>query len=466
MPFKILSLDGGATWALVQARVLKDIYGDIRGHMVLREFDMVIANSGGSVLLGLLCNDMLLSDIIFFYNTPSQVKKIFPPLFPFERFLPNVFRLLFKVGPKYSSSRKFQRLRKIFIEHDEVYKSGVVTTHIVDTYLNELPAVIKKLGKTYNGRNLQLIISGFDYFRQRASFFRSNVLSKTDSFSGKYYQMTLGEAIHASTNAPISYYDRPAEVKLELLTNEISKKDRHKSWFWDGAVAGFNNPVLAGLVEAVTNNTDKISMEDFRVLSLGTGQKRKAIIVDDETSNNKLIRDNYQQNLGRPFVEDKRSFNFFNDIKKISKSILSDPPDSATFIAYSFLNPSLDNRKSTLIRISPWIVPENEDGIYCYPPVYNKDQKERDAFIKLMNLDFDVFEGRDIKMIDMMCDRFIVNDEKAIFLQNQLIRGEYNKTNGYLGYHSYREAKKRWIELNADNSIINSNNTHINNKTL
>ena len=72
MSFMILSLDGGGSWCVVQARVLQDLYGDITGHTVLKKFDLVIANSGGSVLLGLLCCDLKLSEIITFYQTPEK----------------------------------------------------------------------------------------------------------------------------------------------------------------------------------------------------------------------------------------------------------------------------------------------------------------------------------------------------------------------------------------------------------
>jgi len=41
---KILSLDGGGSWALIQAKVLHNMYGDITGHELLRKFDMAIAN--------------------------------------------------------------------------------------------------------------------------------------------------------------------------------------------------------------------------------------------------------------------------------------------------------------------------------------------------------------------------------------------------------------------------------------
>ena len=56
MNYKILSLDSGSTLALIQARILQDIYGDIKGHELFRKFDLAIANSGVSLVLAYLCN--------------------------------------------------------------------------------------------------------------------------------------------------------------------------------------------------------------------------------------------------------------------------------------------------------------------------------------------------------------------------------------------------------------------------
>lgn len=53
MPYKILSLDGGGSWALIQARVLLDIYGDIRGHELCDHF---IINDDSPCLLHQLKN--------------------------------------------------------------------------------------------------------------------------------------------------------------------------------------------------------------------------------------------------------------------------------------------------------------------------------------------------------------------------------------------------------------------------
>ncbi len=441
MPYKILSLDGGASWAMVQARVLQDLYdetGDLRGHELLRKFDMVVANSGGSVLLGLLCNNMSLKKIISFYKTSSELKKVFPPLLLWERFFQHITRKLFHVGAKYSAVRKLKSLREIFISNDDLYQQNKLTTPIADTWLNELPSVI---GKNYHGADVQFVISSFDYFRQRVVFFRSNVNSKTNSFSGNFYQITLAESIHASCNAPVNYYDRPALVNLASYKSN-DPEDRYQSWYWDGAVAGFNNPVLAGVVEAITNNAD-VDLHNFKILSLGTGISRKAVVADDKSSSDPRRQRRFTVNRGKPFVQWKASFSFLKDIQKIAQSILSDPPDSATFIACSFINRSLQNDKNNLVRINPNIAPECRDDIYFYPMVYNTSDRQQKDFLKLMDLDFDVYKENDIQLIEDMCNKFIVTDEGSLYLQNQLIRGEPGSKH-HLGYSSYREAKQRW----------------------
>lgn len=448
MPYKILSLDGGASRALVQARVLQDTYvesSDMKGHELLRKFDMVIANSGGSVLLGLLCNNMSLKSIISFYTNSQELKKVYPPLYFGERFWQQLLRFLHIAGAKYSSKRKFTNLQKVFLDNDEYAKKHPLSTPVVNTYLNNLPAII---GKNYNGNDVQLVIPAFDYFRRRVSFFRSHIHSTTTGFSGRFYQITLGEAIHASCNAPVNYYDRPAEVSFNLFNDGSGKKDVSQSWFWDGAVSGFNNPVLAGLVEAITNNIE-INLNEIYILSLGTGQPERAIIVDDETSSDPGRKEKYKLNYRKPFVEWQRSFSFLQDIKKMSTSILSEPPDSASFIAYSFMNRALNNEDTRLVRINPLITPSLNNSIYEYPAVYNTNQKEREDFLKLMKLDFDVYKKDDINLIWDMCDRFIVNDSSKDCLPNQLIRGEINDDT-HIGYSTYREAKRRWKKLNDE----------------
>src|SRR5258707_13727679 len=67
MSFRILSLDGGGSWSLIQIMTLIDLYRSggslLTGHHVLRDFDLVVANSGGSIGLGGLIKDLPLTDI-------------------------------------------------------------------------------------------------------------------------------------------------------------------------------------------------------------------------------------------------------------------------------------------------------------------------------------------------------------------------------------------------------------------
>lgn len=434
MPYKILSLDGGGSWALIQARVLLDIYGNIKGHELLKQFDMAIANSGGSLVLACLCNNMSLTEIISVFNTANKRKKVFSSLLPGERLLKQIIRVLSGIGPQYSTRRKIKGLCEVLKQYDP----KLSPKPIVETFLNEIPAII---GKNYNAKDVQLVITGFDFYRERVSFFRSNAQSNTDKFTKKFFQITLGHAIHASSNAPVNYFDRPAKVFLELLTSSDNEKDKRSSWFWDGAVAGFNNPVLAGLVEAVTNNNGT-DLKDFHILSIGTGQSRKAILTDYKTSTNGITRDIYLKNIGKPFVEGERSFSLITDFKKVAGSILADPPDSATFIAYCFLDPSLKNGTANLIRINPCINPINKNGLFDYPNAYKNDQEN---FIRLMEMDMDAVNDEDVELINTLCDRFIVNDHNAPCLQNQLIRGEFDTD--HIGYAKYWEAKERWLQI-------------------
>jgi patatin-like phospholipase/acyl hydrolase len=65
MAYKILSLDGGGTWALIQVKALLDLYGTaVTGRQILQDFDMVAANSGGSIVLGGLIEDYTLTKLL------------------------------------------------------------------------------------------------------------------------------------------------------------------------------------------------------------------------------------------------------------------------------------------------------------------------------------------------------------------------------------------------------------------
>jgi len=283
---------------------------------------------------------------------------------------------------------------------------------------------------------LQIIIAGFDYFRQRVSFFRSNPHSFTNQFSGNYFKISLGHAIHSSSNAPVNYFDAPAEVSISLL----NATDNRKTWYWDGAVAGFNNPVLAGLIEAITNNYK--DPKEYCILSIGTGAPSKAVLTDCKYSDNPATKAVFEINKDNTLAITDTSFGFTKDLTKLAKSILGDPPDSASFIAYSILDPSLSN-KANLIRINPCITPvKNIDGKYVTPSVYLSMKGGESKFQTLIEMDMDAVEDKQVDLINEFCDKFIASTDLN-GITNQLIRGEEGKV--HLGQPYYYIAKEKWL---------------------
>ncbi len=427
MAYKILSLDGGGSWALIQAQVLMDIYGDLEGRKLLKEFDMAIANSGGSLVLACLCNNMKLSEIIAVFANENSRTKVFSALTLADKLKwRNIISLFTRhLGPKYDTSRKLKGLKEVLNAHDEFFKSGKIAKPVSDHYLNEIPALI--------GIDIKIVIVGYDYFRKRVTFFRSDMHSNTDVFSNRKFKISLVDAIHSSSNAPVNYFDAPAEVNVHFENN-----DTRKAMFWDGAVSGFNNPVLAGLIEAMTNNYHQ--PVKYCILSIGTATGSRAMLADYKNSTNPEIRAIYELNKKNPLANTDTSFSFANDIQKMSKSILGDPPDAATFIAYSILDPSLKNT-ADLVRINPCIAPEkDQQGWYGLPLGYANEKDGLSKFIKLLDMDMDAVKDEEVNLIIEFCDKFI----NAGGVKNQLIRGNQGEE-PILGYSLYKEAKEAWI---------------------
>ena len=103
---------------------------------------------------------------------------------------------------------------------------------------------------------MHLLIVGFDYDRNRAVFFRSAPAGRIGWGEGEPAEVSLAGAVHASTNAPVNYFDAPAALPLA--------PDR----YWDGGISGCNNPAVVAVVEAIVLGH---SAEDIHLLALGTG---------------------------------------------------------------------------------------------------------------------------------------------------------------------------------------------------
>ncbi len=76
--YRVLSLDGGGPWSVIQAMALIDLYGaNATGQDVLRDFDLVAANSGGSIVLGCLVEDLTLGSIRDLFLKETMRRAIF-----------------------------------------------------------------------------------------------------------------------------------------------------------------------------------------------------------------------------------------------------------------------------------------------------------------------------------------------------------------------------------------------------
>lgn len=359
--YKILSLDGGGAWALIQAIALGKLFNpDTPGRDILRRFDLVAATSGGSLVAGLLAVGMSPNAIRDIFLEEPDRRKIFV-----EKFFAFATRFI-GIGPRYKTVEKLVGIRDIIAHGSKCGLNGYTT-----------------LDKLANGESKfpHFLITSFDYDRQRAVFFRSNRCSlASSSDSSKYKPVSLAEALHASSNAPVNYFDEPARFDDFVISGQR---------FWDGGTAGLNNPILVGVIEAITNNIDP---KDIKILSIGTGSVM--LPVEDDS-------------VHPPLAISRDSTGIFSAIKKLAKTIVDDPPDTATFDAYRVLHGSQTDNPPCIrvVRFNPLIQPvKNCTDAWSLP-----DSLSEDEFSLLVKLDMDAVEQDEVELIKRFCDLWIEN---------------------------------------------------------
>jgi hypothetical protein len=395
MSYRILSLDGGGTWALIQVKALIALYGDDAfGHTVLKDFNLVAANSGGSIVLGGLVEGLRLSEILALFEDQSRRESVFSPTHCLSD---RVLHELTGLGPKYSAENKLSALQKVFPDKGNLP-------------LNRVAAGLRRSGSK---ENLHLLIIGFDYDRERAVFFRSSPASGPAWGSGEASaDVTLAEAIHASSNAPVNYFDAPA----------IFPDHPHR--YWDGAISGCNNPVLAAVTEAIIKGQDPTNIA---ALSIGTASVTLPWPRPGEDSSP------YVQKISQPAV--------VTDLRKLALSILDDPPDIATFLAHVMTGSGMGLRKpdadSRIIRMNPLIRPVRMRGKWHAP-----DSMSSDEFTYLKSLDMDAVAQAQVDAISKYADLWI--KDKA---PNQPIRMKGDTFRRELGQTTFRAAVRAWSAI-------------------
>ena len=106
--YRILSLDGGGIWALLQVMALQKIYtDDTSGHQVLKDFNLVAANGAGCITLAGLMLDMPLGDILkkWFLDESQRRQILAPPS--------GIWNKLFGNGARYSTKQKRAALKTL-----------------------------------------------------------------------------------------------------------------------------------------------------------------------------------------------------------------------------------------------------------------------------------------------------------------------------------------------------------------
>jgi hypothetical protein len=363
---RILSLDGGGSWVVLELLALREIYGPTaRGIKILGKFDLVVSNSGGSIVFAMLASNRTIQQIIDMLVDPvlNVRSQIFHEL-PFC--ITNRIGRLIGISPKYSTAAKLSALT-MAIDNGPPTLAGTKKTATVP--LADLSAFL--------GIDTQFIISAFDYDMERAHLFRSNPGSPAENFAPIDTTTTLVEAVHASSTPPVQFFNAPAEIPAGR--------------FWDGGIAGYNNPVELGVVELAAAG---IARETIRVLSLGSGTVALPPMASGPASDPSL-------------VQGSRVKGTFNTIKELAESIVDDPPDVATLHATMSLNPTVPPdalspiTNGPITRLNPLVRPVLNAGIWTAPPLNPPKNPAQDLadLQTLINLGLDAVAQSDVDAI-------------------------------------------------------------------
>lgn len=385
MTYRILSLDGGGAWALIEVKALMNLYGpETCGHDVLRQFDLVAANSGGSLVLGGLIENLPLKDLFGLFNDKARRETIFSPTRAWIRY---VLRFVTGLGPKYSTRAKLPAILRALPQS-----------------VKPLPASVAGIRREGRDADVHLLIVGYDYDRNRVKFFRSAPAVAPRFGKGLPADVTVAEALHASTNAPVNYFDAPAWVTS------------NRSRYWDGAITGFNNPVEAAVAEAITLGRRP---EEIVALSLGTAALALPWPRPGEVS---------------PYVAAPTKHKLFADVEKLAKSILAEPPNVAAYYAHLLTCAGLALGESRIVRMNPMISPVKTDGIWVPPEGLDKD-----AFLYLCGLDMDAVEQKQVDAIVRFADLWLAGK-----VPNQPIRMDGDTLEPELGDATFAAAAAHW----------------------
>jgi hypothetical protein len=272
---------------------------------------------------------------------------------------------------------------------------------------------LSKLGEKSGRRDFpDIVIAGFDYDRTRGYVFRSNSASRARN-QGDDLDPTLAEAVHASSNAPVLYFDAPAIVQGRQ--------------FWDGGISGYNNPVLIAVIEAMSNDP----RAKIGALSIGTGTVYLPFDPHHEQPPELVQRPKEAAPIA--------------DLKELATAIVDDPPDVASFHAHVALggilpDPGAPAAPSPIVRLNPLIQPVRGDSGWQVPGGLTP----RD-FAELLKLPMDAIEQHRVELIVRLGQAWIDNT-----VLNQPVRTNRATLDCEIGYRWFRDGVSAWQRLVGD----------------
>ncbi len=427
-PHKILCLDGGGTWAIIQIMALQRLYGDdATGHEILKNFDLVAANSGGSIVAAGLFLNLKLSDLFDLLNIQTNRKLIFQ-----KNKREGLLDLVKQIAPRWEAALKRPGLT------DVVAKTPGISSQTLDWFHNEPMHKAWPFGAT---RLPHLLLLAYDYVEHRARYFRTNDHTKagTGSNPNLVRTPTLRDAVHASTNAPVVYFDRPASFDLRKSRTDTSGYD---VLAWDGAMAGYNNPMVAAVTEALANGATR---NKIKIMSIGTGADLRPI--KQHLPAGVVIKPNARcLVIDAPDVPKRPLPRFKQDVLFASKAILSHPPDIATYTSHMMISTQVPGRSGTtrtnmdlrIARFNPILHP-NRSGPDAAPVLSKPADLHKDDLERLGKMDMDVIAQQDVNLIKAHTESWLANNTR----NQAIVATGPGGTDVHIGDKWFRDARRR-----------------------
>lgn len=429
-PFRVLSLDGGGTWALIQGKALGAIYGeDTDGWAILDHFDLAAANSGGSLVLAMLLKGLSPREIVALFGDRRERALIFDRNTIVERALGS----LLGFGPRYNAPGKFNGLLDIFQRANGRWGRDFASLPL------DLVAAGLNAERAQRGLGpFHFLITAFDFDAERSVFFRSDPNSAAAHFRGAPVP-TIAGALHAATNAPMRYFNRPAEVEFA---------DGSAVNYWDGAVGGYNNPIMAAVIETLAG--DPARRDSMQVLSLGTSSTRLPVVSPQWPGNVPWI-------VRRKRLRGLDSVRMVSDLTKLTAAVMSDRPEAAGYMAHIALGEPVATpegaavRATRIVRMNPMVQPRysglGEDGHPRWDAyewfAEPSSVKGKSLFERLAALDMDAVADGEVQDIERLADLWL--DGKV---PNQPVYSD-DRLAPVIGQGWFSEALAAWRSLDV-----------------